>query len=149
MVAKWIGFDWAQRLVLLQAACYLTAAQVAVHLLSFRWLAPRLGRMGGVPSESPISPVQKHQAQQIGWAVTALARKLPWDSKCLAQAVAGKWMLQRRGLPTVLYLGIDRGPDDETWLEAHAWLLCGTDFVTGEPQHERFKVLAAFSEDGS
>jgi hypothetical protein len=148
MVAKWIGFSWAQRLVLLEAACYLAAAQIAVHLLPFRWLAPHLGRMGGTSSERPVSPEQQRQAQQIGWAVTALARKLPWDSKCLAQAVAGKWMLQRRGLPTVLYLGIDRGPDEGTWLEAHAWLRCGADFVTGEPQHKRFQVLTTFSEDG-
>jgi hypothetical protein len=148
MVAKWIKLDWAQRLVLLEAACYLTAAQIAVHLLPFRWLAPRLGRMGGTSGERSISPEQQRQAQQIGWAVTALARYFPWDTKCLAQAVAGKWMLQRRGLPTVLYLGIDRGSGEENWLVAHAWLLCGTDFVTGEPQHERFQVLTAFSEDG-
>jgi hypothetical protein len=57
-------------------------------------------------------------------------------------------MLQRRGLPSVLYLGVDHGSGGKAWLEAHAWLCCGADFVTGEQQHERFKVLAAFSEDG-
>jgi len=147
-VAKWIGFSWEQRLVLLEAACYLTAAQLAVHLLPFRWLAPRLGRMGGETNARSITAERQRQAQQVGWAVTALARRLPWDSKCLAQAVAGKWMLQRRGLPSILYLGIDHGSGEENWLVAHAWLLCGTDFVTGEPRHERFQVLATFSEDG-
>jgi hypothetical protein len=76
-----------------------------------------------------------------------LARYFPWDAKCLAQAVAGKWMLRRRGLPSTLYLGVERVHEGEKWLEAHAWLRSGTDFVTGERHYERFHVLAAFSED--
>jgi hypothetical protein len=147
MIAKWINLDWAQRLVLLEGVCYLTAAQVAVHLLPFRWLAPRLGSLGEASSERPISQKGQREAQQVGWAVTALARYFPRDAKCLAQAVAGKWMLQRRGLPSTLFLGVERVHSGEKWLEAHAWLRCGTDIVTGERQHERFKVLAAFTEE--
>ena len=56
-------------------------------------------------------------------------------------------MLQRRGLPGTLYLGVERVHDGEKWLEANAWLRYGTDIITGERQHERFKVLAAFTED--
>jgi hypothetical protein len=146
MVAKWSRLDWSQRLVLFEAACYLLAAQIAVHLLPFRWVAPHLGNLGEPTSETQISQEQQRQAQQVGWAVTALARYFPWDAKCLAQAVAGKWMLQRRGLPNTLYLGVDRVHGGDKWLEAHAWLRCGTDIVTGEPEHERFKVLATFTE---
>jgi hypothetical protein len=147
MVAKWISLDWSQRLVLIEAACNLAAAQFTVHLLPFRWLAPRLGSLRKTPIERPIRQEQQREAQQIGWAVTALARYFPWDAKCLAQAVAGKWMLQRRGIRSTLYLGVERVHGGEKWMEAHAWLRCGTDIVTGEPQHERFKVLAAFTED--
>ncbi len=147
MVAKWSRLDWAQRLVLFEAAWSLTAALVAVRLLPFRWIAPRLGSSGETSIHRVLNKDQQWQAQQVGWAITALARYFPWDAKCLAQAVAGKWMLQRRGLPSTLYLGVDRVYDGEKWLEAHAWLRCGTDIITGEQQHERFKVLAAFTED--
>jgi hypothetical protein len=147
MVAKWNRLDWSQRLVLLEAAWYLAAAQAAVHLLPFRWISPRLGSLGETNIERSITQEQQREAQQVGWAVTALARYFPWDAKCLAQAVAGKWMLQRRDIPSTLYLGVERVHSGEKWLEAHAWLRCGTDIVTGEPQHERFKVLAAFTED--
>ena len=146
-MAKWFKLDWPQRLVLLDAALILSAAQVAIHLLPFRWIAPRLGSAGEVPVERQLSPKQQRQAQQVGWAITALANHSPLNAKCLAQAVAGKWMLQRRGLPSTLYLGVERGSDEEKWLEAHAWLRCGGDFVTGERQHERFRVLAAFTGD--
>ena len=133
MIAKWNRLDWSQRLVLFEAALYLAAAQAAVHLLPFRWIAPRLGSLGETPNERPINQEQQRQAQQVGWAVTALARYIPWDAKCLSQAVAGKWMLQRRGLPSTLYMGVERVHSGEKWLEAHAWLRCGSDIITGEP----------------
>jgi hypothetical protein len=146
-MTSWLRLNWAQRWALLEAAWTLAAAQAVIHLLPFRWLAPRLGRLeSAAPGAAPVSPEQVLQAQTVGWAVRALARRLPWDARCLAQAVTGKWMLQRRGLPSTLYLGVDRG--QEEWLQAHAWLRCGDAFVTGEPQHERFKVIGAFIEDG-
>ena len=147
MAAKWIKLNWRQRLVLLEAAYYLIAARVAIRLLPFRWIVPRLGRVEETPIERQLSPKEHQQAQGIGWAIAALARHFPLDAKCLTQAVAGKWMLQRRGLPSTLYLGIDRGRDEAKWLEAHAWLRCGADFVTGEGQHERFRVLTTFTEE--
>jgi hypothetical protein len=146
---KWLTLDWGQRLMLLEAAWSLVIAQAAVRLLPFRWITPRLGRLAqpaAAPQQAPpLSPAQAHEAQQVGWAVRAPARYLPWDARCLAQAIAAKWMLQRRGLPSTLYLGVDRG--QEKWLEAHAWLRCGDEILTGEPEHARFKVIAAFTED--
>jgi len=143
---KWLELDWARRFALFEAAWTLVAAQAAIRLLPFRWISPGLGHLAEANDASPqLSPQQALQAQRIGWAVQALAHRLPWDSRCLAQAVAGKWMLQRRGLPSTLYLGVSHG--QENWLEAHAWLRCGAEFVTGEQQHARFKVIAAFTED--
>ena len=147
MVAKWIRLDWAQRLLLLEAAWTLALAQISIRLLPFRWLVPRLGSPEKASSAEPIHQEQQREVQQIGWAIRALARHFPWDAKCLAQAVAGKWMLRRRGMPSTLYLGVERVHDGDKWLEAHAWLRCGTAFVTGARQHERFQVLAAFTED--
>jgi hypothetical protein len=140
----------ARRTALMEAAWSLAAAQIATRLLPFRWLAPRLGRLAASPAAPELSASlglsaeQALEAQRVGWAVQKLARYLPWDARCLAQAVAAQWMLRRRGLPGTLYLGVDRG--QERWLEAHAWLRCGGQFVTGEPLHERFKVIAAFRQ---
>jgi len=153
-VGKSLALSWPQRLALIEAACALAVAQSAIHWLPFRWIAPRLGRLENATfGASPIPGTasvhlkvgQSNQARRVAWAVQTLAHHLPWDSRCLAQAVAGKWMLQRRALPSTLYLGVDHG--QEQWLEAHAWLRCGGEFVTGEPDYERFKVIAAFVED--
>ena len=110
MVTKWSRLDWAQRLVLLEAAWNLVAAQIAIRLLPFRWIVPRRESLQEQSSEKALSQEQQYEAQQVGWAITALARYFPWDAKCLAQAVAGKWMLQRRGLPSTLYLGRNQIP---------------------------------------
>ena len=92
------------------------------------------------------SAEQKKESELIGWSIRILTRFLPWDTKCLAQAIGGSWMLQRRNLPSTLYLGVNNNHSKEKWLEAHAWLRCGNEFVTGESRFERFKVLVKFTE---
>ena len=142
---KFWRLNLEQRFILLEAAWRLAVVLAALRLLSFRRIAPRLGRSidpGGVKA---LSPPQLERARLAGWAVESLSRGLPWQVKCLAQAVSAKWMLQRRGLVSTLYLGVDHG--QEKWLEAHAWLCCGAEFITGERQHERFKIIASFTED--
>ncbi len=145
MLTKWLRLNWTQRLLLFEAAFNLVGAQLAIRFVPFARIARGLGELGQTPDALTTDPEEERVAQQVGWAVTTLARYAPWDAKCLAQAMAGKWMLQRRRLPSVFYLGVDHG--DESWLDAHAWLCCGAAFVTGEGNHERFKILAAFTED--
>jgi hypothetical protein len=145
MWSRWQRLDWPQRFLLLEAAFRLVGAQLAIRLLPFRRIAPSLGKLDKEPAEQMTGPEEQERARQVGWAVTRLARYAPWDAKCLAQAIAGKRMLNRRRLPSVLFLGVDHG--QENWLDAHAWLRCGNEFVTGEQEHERFTVLGAFSED--
>jgi hypothetical protein len=103
--------------------------------------------LGEVPIKRQINEEQQREAQQVGWAITVLARYVPWDAKCLARALAGKWMLQKRGIPSSLYLGVEQVQGVEKQLGAHAWLRCNNMFVTGESEHKRFKVLATFTED--
>ena len=68
----------------------------------------------------------------------------PWESACLAQAIAGKFMYERRGVPTQLYLGTRK--DEQGELVAHAWLRVANTIVLGGRAHGTFTVLAAFGE---
>ncbi len=144
-ISRFFALERAQRAVLLEAAWTLIGAQIAVRVLPFRLIASRLGSPLETSPRQTVTAEQARQSVQVGWAIRKLAISFPWDVKCLGQAVAGKWMLQRRGLASTLYLGVDRG--GESWLEAHAWLRCGEEILTGGPEHERFKVIAAFTED--
>jgi hypothetical protein len=111
-------------------------------LLPFRRIAAWLGAEG---AESPLASTAEEVriAQEIGSAVQTMGRWVPWDGRCLAQALAATGMLRRRGLEGTVSLGIRRS--QSSGFDAHAWLRLGSHFVTGGPGHEQFKVLATFA----
>jgi hypothetical protein len=48
-------------------------------------------------------------------------------------------MLHLRGIPATLYLGVEKRDDR---VHAHAWLRCGTTFVTGGDGSARYSVVS-------
>jgi hypothetical protein len=87
----------AQRRLLWEAFAALVIARIAMACVPFRRIAAWLGKSG---AESPAAATLKeiHTAEAIGWAVAVLARRVPWDGRCLVQALAASGMLRRRGL---------------------------------------------------
>lgn len=69
-------------------------------------------------------------------------KRLPWKAKCLAQALTGKLLLRKLGLPGTIYLGIKK---DTGKLEAHAWLMCGNQFISGKEAYKKFTVVQVIS----
>ncbi len=110
-----------------EAALCLTIATLAQRLAPFRYLALTLGE-----SQRELSGA--HPALAAGLSVRvsrgllSTAERLPWHTTCLERAVAAKWMLRRRRVPSTLYLGVRRSGRD---LSAHAWLRSGQAIVTG------------------
>jgi len=123
----------------------LALARFAMVFLPFKWIAVWLGTPG---AESPMNATagQVEVATEIGWAVGCLGRRVPWDSRCLAQALAATWMLRRRGFESTVSFGADRGDSRE--FVAHAWLRFGPCLVTGGG-HERFKILTSLARKRS
>jgi len=128
--------------LLREALIALAVARGAMALLPFRSIAAWLGTPG---AESPATATaeQIHTAQEIGWAVGVLARRVPWDGRCLAQALAATGMLRRRGLEGTVSFGASRGESEG--FDAHAWLRLGSCVVTGGPGHQRFKTFTTFA----
>lgn len=56
------------------------------------------------------------------------------------QAITGKLLLRRRGIPNTLYLGVIVS-EDRTALEAHARLRCGPLSVSGGNGDEKYAVV--------
>lgn len=86
---------------------------------------------------------QQNEVQQVAWAIRAVSRRTPWQSNCLAQAVAGQLMLRRRRIAGTLYIGVMKNGADA--LAAHAWLRSHEIIVTGGGQLDRYRVIACFS----
>lgn len=67
---------------------------------------------------------------------------LPWNAKCLVQALAGKLLLRYFRLPGTIYFGVLK---EDGKLKAHAWLKAGNQFVAGKEGHRKFTVVREVS----
>ena len=143
MLAKVRRLGWAERGLLLEAAFWLGLARLGLLAVPFRRIAPLLGIHMAQAAEAVTQQAQT-QAQRVGWAVSAIARRTPWESACLAQAMSAKAMLRRRGVASTLYLGLAR--DEEKALKAHAWLRCGRDVITGG-EISGYTIISSFAEE--
>jgi hypothetical protein len=112
--------------------------------LPFRRIANWLGTRG---AESPVvaAPDEIRMAQEVSWAVGVIARRVPWDGRCLAQALAAMGMLRRRSLEGTVSFGVCEGQGESAGFDAHAWLRLGSCVVTGGPDKQRFKVITTFA----
>lgn len=137
------------RLLLFEAFFALALARTIALCVPFRRLAGMFGDLG---TEGPanVPPAQEEIAGKIGWAVASMARYVPWDGRCLTQAIAGWRMLARRGIFGTVYLGVSEDPEHAGKRVFHAWLRCGSRFMTGGDGRLRYQVLACFSrKEGS
>jgi len=141
---KFLALSWAERFLLLEAFYYLGWARFTLLAVPFKRIAPHLGRqLKKDEIQTPNIPPTK-LANQVGWSVDVMSRRTPWESACLAQAMAGKFMLRRRGLSSLLYLGTKK--DEYGEFVAHAWLQNGNKILLGGGGVETFVVLSAFEE---
>jgi hypothetical protein len=145
-LARFRQTSWGNRALLLEAALLVSLAELAVHLLPFRYLM-RLARLPQTQAALTSEPADPAPVHRVRWAVYRATQHLPWRCRCLAQAVTAHVMLTRRGAATVLYIGVRLGGQGA--LSSHAWLRCGSIYVTGAPVHEQFRVIATFGGGGT
>lgn len=138
----------AELALLLEAAILLIFARIMLRCAPFPRIAPRLGvflppqeaRARVAPPGDPERAARL--AERIGWAVRAAARHLPFELVCLPQGIAAHLMLRRRGVATMLHLGVAKGTTKP--FDAHAWLDAAGVEVTGYPIADAFTELGCF-----
>ena len=143
-LAAVIGLPRARKKLLVETVVLLSLARLAVLLLPFRWVAPLLGEEG---AQTPTVGNPAHVASilAVRKALRKVPKRVPWTSKCLDQAIAGKIMLARRGIPSTVYFGVKSG--DKGQIDAHAWLRSGPFYVSGGATRNRFAVINQFADD--
>jgi hypothetical protein len=129
---------WNERRLIAEAAFALGIARLALVCVPFRRIAPWLMRQPRRPQmiANPLFNIQMRRA------VTIAARNVPWKAVCLPQAMAAKWMLARRGYPSILHLGV--GKDHTGAMIAHAWLDVGDVTVVGAAGKEAVTPVGHF-----
>jgi hypothetical protein len=142
---RFAGLSRAERRLFLEAILWLGFFRAVLLAVPFRWIAPNLGaHMAETPSRDEGGE-RGQLAKEVAQAVSRASRQVPWAAKCLVQAMAGKKMLQRRGIASTLYLGLAKSPDQD--LQAHAWLRCGDQIILGGGGLQRFAVVSTFGPD--
>ena len=113
-------------------------------VLPFRHVAPLLGplRPADGPSSVALDAAENAAAIAVRRALVRVAHRVPWEASCLVRAIAGRMMLQRRRVPSVLHLGART--DREAELAAHAWLSCGDVHITGAEIADQYTPIATF-----
>ena len=145
-ILKFFALDWKHKSLFIQAYFLLAYFRAAIISRPFKKFVQGLELHKHPVKLEELSAQERGTAEAIGWAVQTAARFTPWDSACLVQVLAAQKMLQSRKIPGAFYLGatkgVERGSSDMT---AHAWLKCGSQFITGERGHQRYTVVSCFS----
>jgi hypothetical protein len=118
------------------AVVALILADLAVRFVPFAVIARRIE--GPLRQVSPDDPIA---VGRVKWAIDAAHRRLPWNVRCLATAIAANRLLARRGIPSELWLGVRNSMPAP--IDAHAWLVAGGQVVTGEAEQTTFQPLHA------
>lgn len=102
------------RRLLIQSGILMAGVRVGLWLLPFQRLRQLLTKVG--PSRhNADSP----NVDRVVWAVKTTSRYVP-SASCLTQALAAQTLLERRGYPVELRIGVAR--NEEGTFQAHAWL---------------------------
>ena len=101
--------------------------------------------LGSSGAESPkmLSADQVEAARRVGASIQAALYLTPFEAECLPQAIAGKLMLARRGIPATVYLGVRKMYDGA--LDSHAWLRVGEEVVTGRHLPGTYATVCTFA----
>jgi len=142
-LTKFIEKPATDQLLYLETTFWLGVSRLAILILPFRWIAPFLGQHMASSDENDKDGDRKTEVS-VSRAILTMSRHLPWESKCLVQAISGKMMLSRRKIPSTLYLGVAKKEDGD--LNAHAWIRCGDRILTGARGHRQFTVVASFGD---
>ena len=134
--------EWARAL---EAAVLFHGFRVVLRVVPIRRLRGVLGPEG--PRDAPLA-APPHRPDPAVFAVARALRRVakPHAATCLPQALAGRVMLRRRGLPSTLSLGARPDPDGPGAFAFHAWLRSGGVVLNVGGGPRRHAVLATYHD---
>jgi hypothetical protein len=124
-----------RRQLVLEACRELLRAWWLVRFREFRSYAGELGEAHPAGFTTEFTHDDLALLRDIRWAIDAINRTVGGRFTCLMQAMAGKVMLNRRGVQNTLVLGAklkrDEAEAGDAPMAAHAWLKVGRLILLG------------------
>lgn len=112
--------DGPDRRLLGEAVALSLIAGLGLELTRTETVARWLAAVPGGHTDVPLA--------RIAWAVEAASRRVPLADRCLPRALVAQAMLNRRGHPAEVHLGVARPGGQFT---AHAWTTADGAIVVG------------------
>jgi len=137
-LGKFVRLPSADRRLLVTAALMQAAIRLGLAVLPYRKLRGLVDRLARTSARRQPAPTAS--PERIAWAVTQASRSVP-GAACLTQALAAQLLLERRGHPARVRVGIGRSEDAR--LLAHAWVENEGRIVLGGPDVLRYTPLSA------
>ena len=131
-----LELDSADKIASLEAVVLVLYAKILIASVPPRRWRSRFGAVAhqGQDSASDVSTVRR-----VRLAMLRALNNVPGSPHCLPQALAARWMLERRGIASSLFLGTQR--DDDGHPRFHAWLKVGDEWVTGLCDESSYTLL--------
>lgn len=149
-IRMFISLAFKDKVLILKVLILTAIARFAMLKVPFKKLKKHMGKVN-TESEFKINDTDINLIEVIKdlkrfrWAIQVVAKRTPWDSKCLVQALTAQYLINNRGLSSTLYLGVKK--ESANNLIAHAWLRCGEFYITGG-NGEGYGITAKFTKEG-
>jgi hypothetical protein len=129
--------------ILFIRAFFLSAAvRFTMVFLPFKKILAWKG-VPGVDSPAEPDPGSLEYRRSLQAALQICAKYTPWKNECYTQALTGKILLSRKGLPGTIYVGFRK--NDAGVFEGHAWLRSCDRIICGGAQSEHYTIHSFYS----
>lgn len=120
----------------------LVSARMLIVFVPFRWWRHRIGAINTDTSAHTrnLTPSQRKQAGDIGRIIKRIADRQKFQAVCFPQAITGRWVLGRRGIPSQIVIG-SRPEKDGKGIALHAWLKVDDLIVTGQNEYAEYQAF--------
>lgn len=131
------SFSLPQKALLsLRALAVLALARAALHRIGPTGVVDRNARAARMARAIPPAVVRE-QCDRVAFFILRIARRVPWRSDCLVQALAGQQWLQAEGIASEIVVGTAKAPggsfESHAWLRHHERILLGGDISRFAP----------------
>lgn len=133
-----------QKRIFLESFIYLCYSSWLLKSISFKKVAAKLGE-AMTETDTNCSEEEKRTALEIGKKLKKLSLYTPFRSKCFEQAIALKFLLNKRGIEATIYLGVLKAEEEEEMqMKAHAWTRVGSVYPTGFKGKDKYSIISTF-----
>ena len=135
-------FRTNRRRLTIKAVLYAAVARFRVYFFPGKRVHRYLGEKDGETSTEVPNEDEQRDIRFVAHRVAGMARRVPWESKCLVQAMTAQRLLRDYGISSTLYLGVGRDKENGNMV-AHAWVRSGPYSICGG-NGEGYATVAKF-----